>query len=185
MKVIPTALPGVLIFEPKVFNDTRGFFFESYSARAFRKATGLDPVFVQDNHSRSTRGVVRGLHYQVRQTQGKLVRVMHGRVFDVAVDVRRGSPHFGRWTGIELSEDAPYRMFWVPPGFAHGIIVLSDHADFLYKATDFYAPEHERTIFWNDPDIGIEWPLEGLGELLLSEKDKAGRRLKDADLCDL
>ncbi|MDR2881510.1 MAG: dTDP-4-dehydrorhamnose 3,5-epimerase [Azoarcus sp.] len=185
MNVIPTALPGVLILEPKVFGDARGFFLESYSARVFREATGLDPVFVQDNHSRSTRGVLRGLHYQVRQPQGKLVRVTHGRVFDVAVDVRRGSPNFGQWAGVELSEEMPCRMFWIPPGFAHGFVVLSDRADFLYKATDYYAPEYERFILWNDPDIGIEWPLEGLSEPVLSEKDRAGRLLKDAEACDL
>ncbi len=184
MKVIETALPGVLILEPKVFGDARGFFLESYNARVFREATGLDPVFVQDNHSRSTRGVLRGLHYQIRQTQGKLVRVAHGRVFDVAVDVRRGSPHFGRWVGVELDGSA-HRLFWIPPGFAHGFVALSDSVDFLYKATDYYAPEYERTILWNDPDIGIEWPLEGLDEFRLSERDRAGQRLKDAELCDL
>ncbi|MDR2926209.1 MAG: dTDP-4-dehydrorhamnose 3,5-epimerase [Azoarcus sp.] len=185
MKVISTALPGVLILETKAFGDARGFFLESYNARAFREATGLDPVFVQDNHSRSTRGVLRGLHYQVRQAQGKLVRVTHGRVFDVAVDMRRNSPHFGRWTGVELSSDMPGRMFWIPPGFAHGFIVLSESVDFLYKATDYYAPEHERAVLWNDPDIGIEWPLKGLGELLLSEKDQAALPLKDAEACDV
>jgi len=184
MNVISTALPGVLILEPKVFGDARGFFLESYNARVFREATGLDPVFVQDNHSHSTRGVLRGLHYQVRQAQGKLVRVAKGRVFDVAVDVRRGSPHFGRWAGVELDGET-HRMFWIPPGFAHAFIVLSESADFMYKATDYYAPEHERCILWNDPDIGIEWPLEGLGEPLLSEKDRVGRRLKDAEVCDL
>jgi dTDP-4-dehydrorhamnose 3,5-epimerase len=182
MNVVSTALPGVLILEPKVFGDARGFFLESYNARVFREATGLDPVFVQDNHSRSARGVLRGLHYQIRQPQGKLVRVTHGRVFDVAVDLRRNSPHFGRWVGVELSEDTPYRMFWIPPGFAHAFVVLSESADFMYKATDYYAPEHERSILWNDPDIGIEWPLEGLGEPLLSEKDRTGCRLKDAEV---
>ncbi|MDR2015603.1 MAG: dTDP-4-dehydrorhamnose 3,5-epimerase [Azoarcus sp.] len=185
MNVISTALPGALILEPKVFGDARGFFLESYNARVFHEATGVGPVFVQDNHSRSARGVLRGLHYQVRQTQGKLVRVTHGRVFDVAVDIRRGSPHFGQWVGVELSEDAPNRMFWIPPGFAHAFVVLSESADFMYKATDYYAPEHERSILWNDPDIGIEWPLEGVGEPLLSEKDRAGLRLKDAELCNL
>jgi len=184
MNVIPTVLPGVLILEPKVFGDARGFFLESYNARVFREAIGLDPVFVQDNHSRSTRGVLRGLHYQVRQTQGKLVRVTHGRVFDVAVDVRRGSPHFGRWTGVELGGDS-HRMFWIPPGFAHAFVVLSESADFMYKATDYYAPEHERCILWNDPDIGIEWPLKEVGEPLLSEKDRAGQLLKDAEVCNL
>jgi dTDP-4-dehydrorhamnose 3,5-epimerase len=182
MNVVSTALPGVLILEPKVFGDARGFFLESYNARVFREATGLDPVFVQDNHSRSARGVLRGLHYQIRQPQGKLVRVTHGRVFDVAVDLRRNSTHFGQWAGVELSEDTPYRMFWIPPGFAHAFVVLSESADFMYKATDYYAPEHERSILWNDPDIGIEWPLEGLGEPLLSEKDRTGRRLKDAEV---
>lgn len=185
MKVTPTALPGVLILESKVFGDARGFFLESYNARAFREATGIDPVFVQDNHSRSSRGVLRGLHYQVRQAQGKLVRVAYGRVFDVAVDMRRNSPHFGRWTGVELNCDVPGRMFWIPPGFAHGFVVLSEHADFLYKTTDYYAPEHECAVLWNDPDIGIEWPLEGLGELLLSDKDQAGLPLKEAEACDL
>ncbi|MCL2589538.1 MAG: dTDP-4-dehydrorhamnose 3,5-epimerase [Betaproteobacteria bacterium] len=184
MNVIPTSLPGVLVLEPKVFGDARGFFLESYNARVFHEATGLNPVFVQDNHSRSTRGVLRGLHYQVRQAQGKLVRVTQGRVFDVAVDVRRGSPHFGRWAGVELDGDT-HRMFWIPPGFAHAFIVLSGSADFLYKATDYYAPEYERCILWNDPDISIEWPLAGLGEPLLSEKDRVGRRLKDAEACDL
>ena len=185
MNVIETKLPGVLILEPKVFGDARGFFFESYNARVFREATGLDPVFVQDNHSNSTRGVLRGLHYQIRQTQGKIVRVTRGRVFDVAVDVRRGSPHFGRWVGVELNGDMPNRMFWIPPGFAHAFVVLSEDVDFMYKTTDYYAPEHERCILWNDPDIGIEWPLEGLGEPKLSEKDKVGRLLKDAEICEL
>ncbi|MCL2877868.1 MAG: dTDP-4-dehydrorhamnose 3,5-epimerase [Acidobacteria bacterium] len=184
MKVIPTALPGPLILEPKVFGDTRGFFLESYNARVFSGAIGLDPVFVQDNHSRSARGVLRGLHYQIRQIQGKLIRVTHGRVFDVALDVRRGSSHFGRWVGVELSGDIPYRMFWIPPGFAHAFVVLSESADVMYKATDYYAPEHERCILWNDPDIGIEWPLERLGAPLLSEKDRAGRLLRYAEVCD-
>jgi len=183
MNVIQTALPGVLILEPKVFGDSRGFFLESYNARVFSEATGIDPVFVQDNHSRSTRGVLRGLHFQIKRMQGKLVRVAHGRVFDVAVDVRRDSSHFGRWVGVELSDDMPYRMFWIPPGFAHAFLVLSESADFLYKATDYYAPEHERCILWNDPDIGIEWPLEGIGDPLLSEKDRAGLLLKDAEAC--
>jgi dTDP-4-dehydrorhamnose 3,5-epimerase len=181
MKVIPTALPGALILEADVFGDARGFFLESYNARVFREATGCDAAFVQDNHSRSARGVLRGLHYQIRQAQGKLVRAPRGRVFDVAVDVRRGSPHFGRWAGVELGEDAPQRMFWIPPGFAHGFVVLSESADFLYKATDYYAPEHERCILWNDPGIGIRWPLRELGEPLLSAKDRAGLPLQDAE----
>jgi dTDP-4-dehydrorhamnose 3,5-epimerase len=179
MKAIHTALPGVLILEPQVFGDARGFFFESYNRAAFQDATGLAPDFVQDNHSRSSRGVLRGLHYQLLQPQGKLVRVVRGRVFDVAVDVRRGSPHFGHWAGVELSEDNS-RMFWIPPGFAHGFVVLSDSADFLYKATDYYAPQHERCILWNDPEIGIDWPLNG--ELLLSAKDRAGKLLQEAEV---
>ena len=185
MNVITTALPGVLILEQKVFGDARGFFLESYNERVFREATGLDAVFVQDNHSRSARGVLRGLHYQIRQTQGKLIRVTRGRVFDVAVDVRRNSSHFGRWVGVELSEDTLHRMFWIPPGFAHAFVVLSESADVMYKATDYYAPEHERCILWNDPDIGIEWPLGEPDKPLLSEKDRAGRLLKDAEVCDL
>jgi dTDP-4-dehydrorhamnose 3,5-epimerase len=182
LKVTQTALPGMLILEPEIYGDARGFFLESYNERDFREATGADPTFVQDNHSRSARGVLRGLHYQIEKAQGKLVRVMHGRVFDVGVDLRRGSPDLGRWCGVELSGDAPQRMLWIPPGFAHGFVVLSESADFLYKATEYYAPEHERSILWNDPDIGIEWPLRGLGEPLLSAKDEAGVRLKDAEI---
>ncbi|MDR3087037.1 MAG: dTDP-4-dehydrorhamnose 3,5-epimerase [Azoarcus sp.] len=181
MKIIPTALPGVLILELKVFGDARGFFMESYNARTFREAMGSDLTFVQDNHSRSLRGVLRGLHYQLRQAQGKYVRVVRGRAFDVAVDLRRSSPFFGRWFGIELNED-DHRILWIPPGFAHGFIVLSETADFQYKATDYYAPAHERSILWSDPEIGIEWPLEGLGEPLLSEKDRQGCLLKDAEV---
>ncbi|MCC6813093.1 MAG: dTDP-4-dehydrorhamnose 3,5-epimerase, partial [Rubrivivax sp.] len=158
MHVIPTALAGVLVLEPRVFGDDRGFFMESYNRRSFAQATGLDIDFVQDNHSRSRKGVLRGLHYQLRQPQGKLVRVTHGAVFDVAVDIRRGSPTFGRWVGVELSADN-HRQLWVPPGLAHGFVVLSDSADFLYKTTDYYAPEHERSIAWDDPAIGIDWPL--------------------------
>ncbi len=181
MKVVPTTLPGVLLFEPKVFGDERGFFFESYNEREFRAGTGLDVAFVQDNHSRSARGVLRGLHYQIRQPQGKLVRVAIGEVFDVAVDVRRSSPAFGRWTGVTLSAENK-RALWIPPGFAHGFIVLSESADFLYKTTEFWAPEHERCILWNDPDIGIEWPFGS--EPVLSAKDQAGRRLAAADVYD-
>jgi dTDP-4-dehydrorhamnose 3,5-epimerase len=180
MKVIPTGLPGVLILEAEVFGDARGFFLESYNARTFREVSGCDVSFVQDNHSRSARGVLRGLHYQIRQAQGKLVRVARGRVFDVAVDVRRGSPNFGRWAGVELDGNAPQRMFWIPPGFAHGFVTLSECADFLYKATDYYAPEYERRILWNDPEIGIDWPLRELGEPLLSAQDRAAPRLQDA-----
>ena len=179
MQVIATDLPEVMIIEPKVFGDARGFFFESFNALAFAEATGVDLPFVQDNHSRSAQGVLRGLHYQIQQAQGKLVRVVRGSVFDVAVDVRRSSPNFGRWVGVELSEDN-HRQLWVPPGFAHGFLVLSASADFLYKTTDYYAPEHERCVLWNDPAIGIDWPLPG--EPLLSGKDQAGMLLKDAEV---
>jgi dTDP-4-dehydrorhamnose 3,5-epimerase len=179
MKVIATALPEVLILEPKVFGDERGFFFESFNARAFAEATGLAPEFVQDNHSRSQRGVLRGLHYQVRQAQGKLVRVTAGEVFDVAVDVRRSSPTFGRWVGAHLSAENK-RQMWVPAGFAHGFLVLSEFAEFLYKTTDYYAPEHERCIRWDDPTLAIDWPLTG--EPLLSAKDRTGLALHDAEL---
>ncbi|MDR1064406.1 MAG: dTDP-4-dehydrorhamnose 3,5-epimerase [Azoarcus sp.] len=182
LKVIQTELPGMLVLESGMFGDARGFFLESYNDRDFREATGTDFAFVQDNHSRSLRGVLRGLHYQIEKAQGKLVRVMRGRVFDVGVDLRRGSPNFGRWCGVELSGDAPQRMAWIPPGFAHGFVVLSESADFLYKATEYYAPEYERSILWNDPAIGIEWPLQELGEPLLSAKDKAGLLLKDAEV---
>lgn len=185
MQVTPTALPGVLILEPRVFGDARGFFLESYNRRAFAQATGLDIDFVQDNHSRSRKGVLRGLHYQIRQPQGKLVRVVRGAVFDVAVDLRRGSPTFGQWAGVELSEDNQ-RQFWVPAGFAHGFVVLSDSADFLYKTTDYYAPEHERSVAWNDPAIGIDWPLaaHGIGAPLLSDKDRAAVPLAQAECFD-
>ncbi|MCB2069353.1 MAG: dTDP-4-dehydrorhamnose 3,5-epimerase [Ottowia sp.] len=179
MQVTATDLPEVMIIEPKVFGDARGFFLESFNAKAFAEATGVDLPFVQDNHSRSAQGVLRGLHYQIKQAQGKLVRVVRGSVFDVAVDVRRSSPNFGRWVGVELSEDNN-RQLWVPPGFAHGFLVLSASADFLYKTTDYYAPEHERSVLWNDPAIGIEWPLPG--EPLLSGKDKVGALLKDAEV---
>ncbi len=179
IKAVPTALPGVMVFEPQVFGDERGFLLVSFNARDFRDAVGSDVTFVQDNHSRSRRGVLRGLHYQIRQPQGKLVRVVTGRVFDVAVDMRRSSPTFGSWVGIELSADN-HRMLWVPPGFAHGFLVLSDSADFLYKTTDYYAPEHERTVAWNDPKIGIEWPLER--EPVLSAKDRVGVALGAAEV---
>ncbi len=179
MKVTPTAIPDVLIIEPKVFGDERGFFFESFNQKAFNEATGLDVNFVQDNHSRSAKGVLRGLHYQVQQPQGKLVRVVRGAVFDVAVDIRQGSPTVGKWVGTELTE-GNHRQLWVPTGFAHGFLVLSESADFLYKTTDYYAPHHERCIAWNDPDIGIEWPAVSLP--LLSVKDQSGKRLKEADL---
>jgi dTDP-4-dehydrorhamnose 3,5-epimerase len=179
MNVIPTAIPDVLLLEPKVFGDARGFFFESYNRRAFLDATGLDVDFVQDNHSRSAQGVLRGLHYQIQQPQGKLVRVVAGAVFDVAVDMRAGSPTFGRWVGEELSADNK-RMMWVPPGFAHGFLVLSEYAEFLYKTTDYYAPAFERAIAWNDPQLGIAWPLSGAP--LLSAKDQSAVRLQDAEV---
>ena len=180
MQIIPTGIPEVLIIEPKVFGDERGFFFESFNERAFREATGLDVDFVQDNHSRSARGVLRGLHYQVRQPQGKLVRVVRGSVFDVAVDLRRNSTTFGRWAGTELSEDNK-RQMWVPAGFAHGFLVTSDSADFLYKTTDYYAPESERCIAWDDPAIGIVWPLAG-SIPQLSAKDRQGVSLALAEV---
>ena len=180
MKVTRTEIPDVLVLEPKVFGDARGFFLESYNEKVFREATGLGVTFVQDNHSRSGKGVLRGMHYQLKHAQGKLVRVVRGSVFDVAVDVRRSSPTFGKWVGVELSEEN-HRQFWIPPGFAHGFIVLSDSADFLYKATDYYAPEHERCIAWDDPEIGIVWPDVGAAPLL-SEKDRRGLPLARAEL---
>lgn len=172
--VIPTDISDVLILEPKVFGDARGFFFESYNQRDFEAATGLRGVtFVQDNHSRSRRGVLRGLHYQLPpKAQGKLVRVVRGAVFDVAVDIRQGSPTFGRWVGVELSE-SNHRQLWIPPGFAHGFLVLSDEADFLYKTTDYYSPAHERCIRWDDPTLAIAWPLGGVVPIV-SAKDAAG-----------
>ena len=179
MKVIETGIAGLLVLEPKVFGDARGFFMESFNARTFAEVTGLTLDFVQDNHSRSGRGVLRGLHYQVRQPQGKLVRVSQGRVFDVAVDLRRSSPTFGQWYGVELSGEN-HRQFWVPAGFAHGFYVLSESADFLYKTTDYYAPEHERSLAWNDPTVGVQWPLAG--EPLLSAKDLAGKPLGECEV---
>lgn len=182
MKVIPTALPEVLILEPKVFGDDRGFFFESYNRKTFAADTGLDVEFVQDNHSRSARGVLRGLHYQLVKPQGKLVRAVSGTVWDVAVDLRRGSPRFGQWVGVELSADNK-RQLWVPPGFGHGFVVLSDTADFLYKTTDYWYPEHERAVLWNDPDLAIAWPLAGSAPQLAA-KDAAAPRLADAEVFD-
>lgn len=179
MKVIETGIEGLLVLEPKVFGDARGFFMESFNARTFAEVTGLKLDFVQDNHSRSGRGVLRGLHYQVRRPQGKLVRVSQGSVFDVAVDLRRSSPTFGRWYGVELSGEN-HRQFWVPAGFAHGFYVLSESADFLYKTTDYYAPEHERSLAWNDPTVGVQWPLAG--EPLLSAKDVAGKPLGECEV---
>ncbi|HRI93144.1 MAG TPA: dTDP-4-dehydrorhamnose 3,5-epimerase [Accumulibacter sp.] len=177
MKLIPTRLPDVMIVEPKVFGDARGFFLESWNGKAFA-ALGLNLNFVQDNHSRSRKGVLRGLHYQLLQPQGKLVRVTSGAVFDVAVDLRRSSPHFGRWEGVELS-DENQRMLWVPPGFAHGFLVLSETADFLYKTTEYYAPEDERCVLWNDPEIGVDWPLDEAP--CLSAKDQLGTPLRLAE----
>jgi dTDP-4-dehydrorhamnose 3,5-epimerase len=178
VKVIPTAIPGVLVIEPRVFGDARGFFFESWNRRAFAEAVGRDVEFVQDNHSASERNVLRGLHYQVRQPQGKLVRVVAGEVYDVAVDLRRSSPTFGEWIGERLSAD-DHRVLWVPPGLAHGFLVLSERAEFLYKTTDYYAPEHERSLLWNDPALGIDWPLAGTP--LLKPKDAAGTPLAEAE----
>jgi dTDP-4-dehydrorhamnose 3,5-epimerase len=180
MQIKKLAIPDVILIEPRVFGDDRGFFFESYNARAFEVATGLSVDFVQDNHSRSMRGVLRGLHYQLPpHAQGKLVRVVQGEVFDVAVDIRRDSPTFGQWVGATLSADNK-RMIWIPPGFAHGFLTVSDSAEFLYKTTDYYAPESERCIAWNDPDIGIQWPI-GTAPLL-SAKDAEGVALRNAEI---
>jgi len=178
MKIIETSIPDVKIIEPKVFGDERGFFTETWNEQAFREA-GIDATFVQDNHSRSVKNTLRGLHYQIKQLQGKLVRVTRGEVFDVAVDLRPESPTFGQWVGEYLSEDNK-RMLWVPPGFAHGFLVTSDTADFQYKCTDFYAPEYERTIVWDDSGIGIDWGVSGTSELLLSAKDLEGMTFIDA-----
>ena len=182
MKITPTAIPEVLILEPKVFGDERGFFMESFNKKAFDEAAGRSVDFVQDNHSRSSKGVLRGLHYQIQQPQGKLVRVTRGSVFDVAVDIRRSSPTFGQWVGIELNE-SNHRQFWVPPGFAHGFLVLSDSADFLYKTTDYYAPQYERCIAWNDAGLAIDWRLQG-AQPLLSAKDAQGLALNLAEVFD-
>ena len=179
MKVVPTEIPDVLIIEPKIFGDERGFFYESYSHTKFMEATGLDLEFVQDNHSRSARNVLRGLHYQIQQTQGKLVRVVKGEVLDVAVDIRKSSPTFGKWVSCILSGENK-RQFWVPPQFAHGFVVLSESADFLYKTTDYYAPEHERCIIWDDPDLAIDWEITD--SPIVSTKDKEGALLKEAEV---
>ncbi|MFJ4350099.1 dTDP-4-dehydrorhamnose 3,5-epimerase [Pseudomonas sp. NPDC089428] len=178
MNIIATEIPDVVIIEPKVFGDSRGFFFESFNAREFKKQTGFDGHFVQDNHSRSQRGVLRGLHYQIDNPQGKLVRVVHGEVLDVAVDIRRSSPTFGRWVARRLCA-TDHLQFWIPPGFAHGFLVLSETADFLYKTTDYYNPAAERSIRWDDPDLAIDWGIENP---TLSAKDQAAVLLKDADL---
>jgi len=179
MKIIPTSIPDVLIIEPSVFTDDRGFFFESWNAKKFAQHAGFGVEFVQDNNSRSRSGVLRGLHYQIKQPQGKLVRVGRGRVVDVAVDIRKSSPNFGQWVATELSEEN-HRHVWIPVGFAHGYYVLSESADFLYKTTDYYAPEHERTIIWNDPAVAIDWP-PGI-KPVLSMKDRHGKLLSDAEL---
>ncbi len=178
MKIVPTAIPEVLILEPKVFGDARGFFMESFNQKMFSAAVGRPVEFVQDNHSRSGKDVLRGLHYQIQQPQGKLVRCVRGAVFDVSVDIKKTSPTFGKWVGVELTEDN-HRQLWVPEGFAHGFLVLSESADFLYKTTDYYAPAHERSIAWNDLDLAIQWPVENP---ILSEKDRRGVCLRNADI---
>jgi dTDP-4-dehydrorhamnose 3,5-epimerase len=178
VNVIRTDIPDILILEPKVFGDERGFFLETYNKKAFREATGLDVEFVQDNHSKSKRGVLRGLHYQIKQPQGKVVRVLAGEVFDVAVDIRRSSPTFGKSVAFRLDAESK-RMAWIAPGFAHGFLVLSEYAEFAYKTTDYYAPQHERTLLWNDPALEIRWPLQG--EPILAEKDRRGTPLKSAE----
>ncbi len=175
----PTALQGVLILEPKVFGDDRGFFFESFNQRDFQQVTGLDVTFVQDNHSRSVQGVLRGLHYQIQHPQGKLVRVTQGQVYDVAVDLRKASPTFGQHVGVELSADNK-RQLWIPPGFAHGFVVLSETAEFLYKTTDYWYPEHERSLLWSDAQLGIRWPMDAPPQL--AAKDAAAKLLADADV---
>ncbi|MBN9377683.1 MAG: dTDP-4-dehydrorhamnose 3,5-epimerase [Chlamydiales bacterium 38-26] len=180
MQIIETTIPDVKIIEPKVFGDERGFFFESFNLKLFREKAQIHDDFVQDNHSRSPQHVLRGLHYQIRQPQGKLVRVVSGEVYDVAVDIRKSSPTFGQWVGVVLSAENK-RMLWVPKGFAHGFVVLSQEADFLYKTSDFYDPSSERSILWNDPDLGIEWPLHGKSPIL-SAKDQKGSLLKDAEV---
>jgi dTDP-4-dehydrorhamnose 3,5-epimerase len=178
VKVKRAAIPDVLVLDPKVFGDARGFFYECYNRRTFAAATGLDVEFVQDNHSRSARNVLRGLHYQVGRPQGKLVRVVAGAIWDVAVDLRRGSPSFGRWVGASLDAES-HRMLWIPPGFAHGFIVLSEQAEVLYKATDYYAPECERALLWNDPALAIPWPLAG--DPVMTDKDRRGVPLASAE----
>lgn len=182
MKVTPTAIPDVLVIEPEVFGDARGFFYESFNQKAFDEAVGRHVEFVQDNHSRSVKGVLRGLHYQIRQPQGKLVRVARGVAFDVAVDIRKSSATFGQWVGVELSEEN-HRQLWVPEGFAHGFLVVSESADFLYKTTDYYAPQHERCIRWNDRGLSIDWPDVGVA-LQMSVKDEAGTAFRAAQLFD-
>lgn len=177
--VTPTAIPEVLVLSPKVFGDARGFFFESFNANDFRAATGLDVEFVQDNHSKSAKGVLRGLHYQIQHPQGKLVRVVQGSVFDVTVDLRKSSPMFGQWVGEVLSAEN-HKQLWVPPGFAHGFVVLSESAEFLYKTTDYWYPEHERSLLWNDPTVGIAWPVDFAPQL--ATKDAAGKLFGEAEM---
>ena len=179
MNIIKTSIPDVLIFEPKVFGDDRGFFYESFNSAQFLAATNIDINFVQDNHSKSAKDVLRGLHYQIEQAQGKLVRVTNGEVFDVAVDLRISSPTFGKWEGTYLSAENK-RQMWIPPGFAHGFLVMSDFAEFLYKTTDYYAPQHERCLKWNDPTVAIDWPLQG--EPMLSQKDSNGLSFAEASM---
>lgn len=179
MQVVATAIPDLVTIEPKVFGDDRGFFYESFNQRRFAELTGVTDAFVQDNHSKSARNVLRGLHYQIRQPQGKLVRVIAGEVLDIAVDIRKSSPNFGNWVSVRLSAENK-RMLWIPKGFAHGFVVLSDSAEFLYKTTDYWAPEHERSIIWNDPDLAIDWQLGGATPLL-SAKDQAGKLLREAE----
>ncbi len=179
MTIIPSAIPDALIIEPKVFGDDRGFFYVSFNDREFAEKTGVKTNFVQDNHSRSAKNVLRGLHYQIQQPQGKLVRAVVGEVYDVIVDIRKSSPYFGQWVGVSLSAENK-RQLWVPPGFAHGFLVLSDFAEVLYKTTDYYAPDYERSLLWNDPDIGIDWPFAALP--ILSAKDQAGKTVKNAEL---
>jgi dTDP-4-dehydrorhamnose 3,5-epimerase len=179
MQVVATAIPDLVTIEPKVFGDDRGFFYESFNQRRFAELTGVTDAFVQDNHSKSAHNVLRGLHYQIRQPQGKLVRVIAGEVLDIAVDIRKSSPNFGNWVGVRLSAENK-RMLWIPKGFAHGFVVLSDSAEFLYKTTDYWAPEHERSIIWNDPDLAIDWQLGGATPLL-SAKDQAGKLLREAE----
>jgi dTDP-4-dehydrorhamnose 3,5-epimerase len=181
VKVFRTEIPDVLLLEPKVHQDERGFFLESYNRRTFKQDTGLDVKFVQDNTSFSVRNVLRGLHYQIRQSQGKLIQVMAGEIFDVAVDLRRSAPTFGRWVGVNLS-GGTHRMLWIPPGFAHGYLVLSEHAIMVYKTTDFYAPEHERTILWSDQTLGIRWPLDD--KPIVSDKDRRGIAFRSAESFD-
>lgn len=179
MRVTPTEIPDLLVIEPQVFGDERGYFYESYNEKAWREKTGIIEHFVQDNHSRSAKNILRGLHYQIQQPQGKLVRVVVGEVFDVAVDLRKSSPTFGQWVGTNLSAENK-KQLWIPVGFAHGFLVLSEYAEFLYKTTNYYAPQHERTLLWNDPDLAIAWPIQS--EPILSAKDKVGTRLQDAEV---